>query len=124
MSCAFLLHDKRTRVFLLRMAFAGLERGTSGLGLEMTGVVVFCEALLFPDIVENCVANRSGSDTDRVWANRETGINDVATFVFTSLNGGFEGPFGRFDTFLFDSLRGLEGFPVLCSDGARDQKSE
>jgi len=70
MSCAFLLHDKRTRVFLLRMAFAGLERGTSGLGLEMTGVVVFCEALLFPDIVENCVANRSGADTDRVWANR------------------------------------------------------
>ena len=106
------------------MAFAGLERGTSGLGLEMTGVVVFCEALLFPDIVENCVANRSGADTDRVWANRKSGTNDVATFVFTSLNRGFEGPFGRFDTFLFDSLRGLEGFPVLCSDGARDQKSE
>lgn len=121
MSCAFLLHDKRTRVFLLRMAFAGLERGTSGLGLEMTGVVVFGEALLFPDIVENCVANRSG---DRYWATRETGINDVATFVFTSLNGGFEGPFGRFDTLLFDSLRGLKGFPVLCSDGARDKKSE
>ena len=41
------------------MVFAGLERGTSGLGVEMIGVVVFCEALLFPDIVENWVTNRS-----------------------------------------------------------------
>lgn len=124
-----LLHDKRTGVFVLGMAFAGWKCGTSWLGLEVTGVVVLGETLLLPDFVENGVTNRSGANGDRL-GNSKVGTNgkgrtsDETTFVFAGLDRSLEGTLSRLDTFLLDRLRGLEGFPVFRSDGSRDQTSE
>ena len=92
-----LLHDKRTGVFVLGMAFAGWKCGTSWLGLEVTGVVVLGETLLLPDFVENGVTNRSGANGDRL-GNSKVGTNgkgrtsDETTFVFAGLDRSLEAP--------------------------------